>query len=28
VHNGQVTCRAVADALNLPYTPPEQALKM
>jgi alanine dehydrogenase len=27
VHNGQVTCRAVADALNLPYTPAEQALK-
>src|SRR6516164_2009583 len=26
VHNGQVTCRAVADALNLPYTPAEQAL--
>lgn len=28
VHNGQVTCRAVADALNLPYTPAEQALQM
>jgi len=26
VHNGQVTCRAVADALKLPYTPAEQAL--
>jgi alanine dehydrogenase len=28
VHNGQVTCRAVADALNLPYIPAEQALNM
>jgi alanine dehydrogenase len=28
VHNGQVTCRAVADALKLPYTPAEQALQM
>jgi alanine dehydrogenase len=28
VHNGQVTCRAVADALELPYTPAEQALQM
>lgn len=26
VHNGQITCRAVADALNLPYTPAELAL--
>jgi alanine dehydrogenase len=26
VHNGQITCRAVADALDLPYTPTEQAL--
>jgi alanine dehydrogenase len=27
VHNGQVTCRAVAEALKLPYTPAEQALQ-
>ena len=26
VHNGQITCRAVADALKLPYTPADQAL--
>jgi alanine dehydrogenase len=26
VHDGQVTHRAVADALGLKYTPPEQAL--
>jgi alanine dehydrogenase len=28
VHNGQVTCRAVADALNLPYAPAERVLEM
>jgi hypothetical protein len=28
VHNGQITCRAVADALKLPYTPADQALQM
>jgi alanine dehydrogenase len=28
VHNGQITCRAVADALNLPYTPADQVLQM
>jgi alanine dehydrogenase len=28
VHNGQVTCRAVAEALKLPYTTAEQALQM
>jgi alanine dehydrogenase len=28
VHNGQLTCRAVADALNLRYTSAERALKM
>ena len=27
VHNGQITCRAVADALKLPYTPADQALQ-
>jgi len=26
ISNGQVTCRAVADALDLPYTPAEQVL--
>ena len=26
VHGGKVTCRAVADALGLPYTPPETLL--
>jgi alanine dehydrogenase len=26
VYNGQITCRAVADALKLPYTPADQAL--
>jgi alanine dehydrogenase len=26
VHDGQITCRAVADALKLPYTPADQAL--
>ena len=26
VHNGKVTCRAVADALGLPFTPAEEAL--
>jgi alanine dehydrogenase len=28
VHNGQITCRAVADALKLPYTPADQALQV
>jgi len=28
VHDGRVTCRAVADALKLPYTHAEQALRM
>jgi alanine dehydrogenase len=28
VHNGQITCRAVADALHLPYTPADQAMQM
>ena len=28
VHDGQVTCRAVAAALKLPYTPADQALQM
>jgi alanine dehydrogenase len=28
VHNGQVTCRAVADALKLPYAPAERVLEM
>jgi len=27
VHNGQITFRAVADALKLPYTPADQALQ-
>jgi alanine dehydrogenase len=27
VYNGQITCRAVADALKLPYTPADQALQ-
>jgi alanine dehydrogenase len=27
VHNGQITCRAVADTLKLPYTPADQALQ-
>jgi alanine dehydrogenase len=27
VHEGQITCRAVADALKLPYTPADQALQ-
>jgi len=27
VHNGQITCRAVADALKLPHTPADQALQ-
>jgi hypothetical protein len=26
VYNGQITYRAVADALKLPYTPADQAL--
>jgi alanine dehydrogenase len=26
VYNGQITCRAVADALKLPYTPADRAL--
>jgi alanine dehydrogenase len=26
VYNGRITCRAVADALKLPYTPADQAL--
>ena len=26
VHDGKVTCRAVADALRLPYTPPSKVL--
>ena len=28
VFNGQITCRAVADALKLPYTPADQALRV
>jgi alanine dehydrogenase len=28
VHAGQVTCRAVAEALGLPFTPPEAALSL
>jgi alanine dehydrogenase len=28
IHEGQVTHRAVAEALKLPYVPPEQALRM
>ena len=28
VHEGQITHRAVADALKLPYTPPEAALRL
>jgi alanine dehydrogenase len=28
VHEGMVTHRAVADALGLKYTPPEQALRL
>ena len=28
VHEGHVTCKAVADALKLPYMPAEQALRM
>jgi alanine dehydrogenase len=28
VHEGQITYRAVADALKLPYIPAEQALRM
>jgi alanine dehydrogenase len=28
IHDGQVTYRAVADALGLRYTPPEQALRL
>jgi alanine dehydrogenase len=28
VHEGQVTCRPVADALGLKYMPPEQALRL
>jgi hypothetical protein len=27
MYNGQITCRAVADALKLPYTPADQALQ-
>jgi alanine dehydrogenase len=27
VHNGQITCRAVANALKLPYAPADQALQ-
>jgi len=26
VHDGKMTCRAVADALGLPFTPAEQVL--
>jgi len=26
VHEGRITCRAVADALGLPYTPADRAL--
>jgi alanine dehydrogenase len=26
VHDGKITCRAVADALQLPYTPIEDVL--
>ncbi len=28
VHEGHITCKAVADALKLPYVPAEQALRM
>jgi alanine dehydrogenase len=28
VHEGHVTCKAVADGLKLPYMPAEQALRM
>ena len=28
VHNGQLTCRAVADALKLPYAPAERVLEL
>ncbi|MBI4274988.1 MAG: alanine dehydrogenase [Rhizobiales bacterium] len=28
IHEGRVTCRAVADALSLPYTAPDAALKL
>ena len=28
VHEGHITCKAVADALKLPYMPAEQALRM
>ena len=27
VRNGQITCRAIADALKLPFTPADQALQ-
>jgi alanine dehydrogenase len=26
VHDGKITCRAVADALGLPFTAPESVL--
>ena len=28
VHTGRITCKAVADALNLPFTPAEDALAL